>query len=229
MKERKKMNESFGKYIRKKREEAGLGIREIERITKGLIKAPYLSRIENGKEKPPGPGILTKLADLLKIDRDDIFSRAGKIPPELHEAYINEENVRYGYRTVKETGGKMSEPMASYGFDNIKPERAIVLENEFDRWIKILKNKYHPEQIILFGSYAKNRITSGSDIDLVIIKKTNKPFLERTKEVLLLIRPKVGVDILVYTPIEFKKLKMNRPFFRDEIVLKGEVIFERGK
>tara|TARA_B100000315_G_scaffold260807_1_gene325627 strand:+ start:19417 stop:20106 length:690 start_codon:yes stop_codon:yes gene_type:complete len=221
--------ESFGKYIRKKREEAGLGIREIERITKGLIKAPYLSRIENGKEKPPGPGILTKLADLLKIDRDDIFSRAGKIPPELHEAYINEENVRYGYRTVKESGGKMSEPLAPYGVSNLPVDRSLILEKELHRWVRILKENYHPEQIILFGSYAENRITSGSDIDLVIIKKTNKPFLERTKEVLLLIQPKVGVDILVYTPIEFKKLKMNRPFFRDEIVLKGEVIFERGK
>ena len=103
------------------------------------------------------------------------------------------------------------------------------MEKELHRWVRILKENYHPEQIILFGSYAENRITSGSDIDLVIIKKTNKPFLERTKEVLLLIQPKVGVDILVYTPIEFKKLKMNRPFFRDEIVLKGEVIFERGK
>jgi hypothetical protein len=35
-----------------------------------------------------------------------------------------------------------------------------------------------------------------SDLDLVIVKETKQRFLDRTKEVMQLLRPRVGVDIL---------------------------------
>ncbi|RME47878.1 MAG: nucleotidyltransferase domain-containing protein, partial [Caldilineae bacterium] len=53
-------------------------------------------------------------------------------------------------------------------------------------------------------------------------------FLERTKEVMQLLQPRVGVDILVYTPAEFERLARERAFVRDEIVGKGKVLYERG-
>jgi len=45
-----------------------------------------------------------------------------------------------------------------------------------------------------------------SDLDIAIIKQTNKPFYQRLREVALLCRPSVGVDFLVYTPEEFQRL-----------------------
>jgi hypothetical protein len=66
-----------------------------------------------------------------------------------------------------------------------------------------------------------------SDLDLVIIKDTQAPFLDRTRQILALLRPRVGVDILVYTPQEFQQLSQERPFVRQEIIQKGQVIYER--
>ena len=63
----------------------------------------------------------------------------------------------------------------------------------------------------------------------MIIKETERKFLDRTREVLQLLRPQVGVDILVYTPDEFDQLVQQRAFVRDEIVGKGKVLYERGK
>jgi hypothetical protein len=37
----------------------------------------------------------------------------------------------------------------------------------------------------------------------------------------------VGTDILVYTPQEFERLQHERAFFREEIVAKGIVLYER--
>jgi hypothetical protein len=51
--------------------------------------------------------------------------------------------------------------------------------------------------------------------------------LERTKQALKLIRPKVGVDLLIYTPEEFSQLTKERRFFREEIMAK-EKSYERG-
>jgi len=105
--------------------------------------------------------------------------------------------------------------------------RYTKIQTELSRWIGILKERYNPEKIILFGSFANGKIKEWSDVDLVIIKNIKKPFLERSKEVLLLLQPKVGVDILVYTPNEFKRLSETKLFFKEEILKKGKVIYER--
>jgi len=106
----------------------------------------------------------------------------------------------------------------------IDKERTLKLQTELRRYINVLKEKCKPEKILLFGSLANGKVGMWSDIDLVIIKSTEKPFLDRTKEVLLLLHPEVGMDILVYTPEEFEMLK-ERKFFKDEVLAKG-VIYE---
>jgi predicted nucleotidyltransferase len=67
-----------------------------------------------------------------------------------------------------------------------------------------------------------------SDIDLVVVKETDRRFLDRTKNVLQLLQPRVGVDVLVYTPQEFERLARERNFVRTEIRGKGRVLYERG-
>lgn len=49
-----------------------------------------------------------------------------------------------------------------------------------------------PERVIVFGSLARETVSEWSDLDLVIIKKTEKPFIQRSREVALLCRPTVG-------------------------------------
>lgn len=103
-------------------------------------------------------------------------------------------------------------------------QRALRLQSELERCINILKERYKPEKILLFGSLANGKIGKWSDIDLVIVKDTEKLFLDRIKEVLLLLHPMVGMDILVYTPEEFDEI-IRRGFFKKEILSKG-VIYE---
>jgi hypothetical protein len=53
---------------------------------------------------------------------------------------------------------------------------------------------------------------------LVIVEETELPFLQRSRQVRRLLRPKVGTDLLVYTPDEFEQMSRERLFFRDEIL-----------
>jgi len=106
-------------------------------------------------------------------------------------------------------------------------ERATKMQEELQRWTELLKAQYQPDKIILFGSFARQEISLWSDIDLIIVKRTKKKFLDRIKDVLLLLRPKVGIDILVYTPDEFNNLCGQRLFFKKEIEAKGVTIYER--
>jgi len=92
--------------------------------------------------------------------------------------------------------------------------------------------KYQPEKIILFGSAAAGKMHEDSDLDLVIIKKTNKRFYDRIGEVLHLLwaqrpTPGIGVDILVYTPTEFSQMCKDSYFVKDEVATKGKVLYEQ--
>jgi predicted nucleotidyltransferase len=107
--------------------------------------------------------------------------------------------------------------------------RRALLERELKRWLPLLIAHEQPDKIILFGSYCTDQVGEWSDLDLVIVKETQAAFLDRTRRVLELLKPQVGVDVLVYTPQEFEQLSRERAFVRQEIVAKGKVVYERGR
>jgi len=107
-------------------------------------------------------------------------------------------------------------------------ERQARLADALDHIMQELVRRYRPEKVILFGSMASERVSEWSDLDLVVIKDTPQPFLQRLKEVALLCRAPVGVDYLVYTPGEFDQMIADRnPFILQEVVAKGKVLYER--
>ena len=92
-----------------------------------------------------------------------------------------------------------------------------------------LRDGYRPIKVILFGSYAYGKPTEDSDIDLLILKDTDKSRTERFVEVKrILYDPKLGIIIspLIYTPEELEeRLKMGDDFV-EEILRRGIVVYE---
>ena len=87
---------------------------------------------------------------------------------------------------------------------------------------------YSPQKIILFGSYANGEPGEDSDIDLLIIKDTDKRPLERWMEVKRLVRDrsrKPSVSPLVYTRDEIEDRLAIKDFFIQEVMEKGEVLY----
>jgi len=97
--------------------------------------------------------------------------------------------------------------------------RKAILQQESDRITALLQHEYDPEAIVLFGSFAQDRVRENSDLDMVIIKRTEKPHEQRISEILALAKPAVPLDIFVYTPEEFEKLKKQEDFFITREVL----------
>lgn len=62
------------------------------------------------------------------------------------------------------------------------------------------------EEAFLFGSFATGEATAWSDVDLIVVKESSAPFVERPREFLHLFDLGVAFDILVYTPQEWATL-----------------------
>jgi transcriptional regulator with XRE-family HTH domain len=72
---------AFGNYIRRKREEAGIPLREFaQRIE---ISPAYWSRIEREMEKAPKNELMQRAAEVLRLDLDEVFIEASRLPPDM--------------------------------------------------------------------------------------------------------------------------------------------------
>ncbi len=104
------------------------------------------------------------------------------------------------------------------------------LYREFQREIKeIVKDLMacQPERIILFGSWARGDFNEGSDIDILVIKKTRARFLDRTESVLAMTRSSMDLEILVYTPEEFQNMQDRGNPFALEVLETGKIMYEK--
>lgn len=100
-----------------------------------------------------------------------------------------------------------------------------------DRLKRIVEDlkKYGPEKIILFGSAVSGSMDEYSDIDLIVIKNTDKDFITRLGEVITYVHFSLyPVDIFVYTRNEFENMKQSHNPFIEEVLKKGKVLYEKG-
>jgi len=113
---------------------------------------------------------------------------------------------------------------------SVKGERSRLAEltHELNRMVESIIREYNPLRIIVFGSVANGIVDEWSDVDLVVIKETDKPFYERLEEVVQIAQPNVAADILVYTPEEEERMKDNL-FFREEVLKRGRVIYDAAQ
>lgn len=108
---------------------------------------------------------------------------------------------------------------------------ATTLENPPDlkRLVNLIASEYKPEKIILFGSYGAGVAKEGSDIDLLIIKKTQERFVDRVVELMRLVRRRFGfaypIEPLVYTPEEWKAAEKINSTFTRTALSKGVVLY----
>jgi len=88
---------------------------------------------------------------------------------------------------------------------------------------------YEPECVYLVGSAARGEADELSDLDVIVIKRTNASFLDRLREVALLLPNGVGaVDVLVYTPDEFAAMRRDGNAFAETIVEEGRLLYGTG-
>jgi uncharacterized protein len=95
------------------------------------------------------------------------------------------------------------------------------------RTIDCIARGYAPEQIWLYGSFARGDFHQGSDLDLVIIKEVAQKFPDRIEDVLEFVPGGIAVEPLIYTHQEIKDmLAEGRPFL-EQVFSEGVLVYEQ--
>jgi predicted nucleotidyltransferase len=88
--------------------------------------------------------------------------------------------------------------------------------------------RYQIDRAILFGSVARGEASRHSDVDLILVQRTTKRFLERYEGLLYELNaalPEAAVEVLIYTPEELERMRERR--FIARALREGVVIYER--
>ena len=97
------------------------------------------------------------------------------------------------------------------------------------KMVKRIVKQFHPEQIILFGSYARGKAGKDSDVDLLVVMPVEGSRREKQLDVRVALHQfKVPLDIIVTTPEEFAWRKEIPGTIERPAVLEGRVLYARS-
>ena len=107
-------------------------------------------------------------------------------------------------------------------------EKGVIEEKIKEITDKIVR-EYQPEKIILFGSWAWGTPHENSDVDMFIIKESEKKRWEREYDLRMkLIGNKFPpMDLLIYTPEEMERRIRIEDFFIQDILKNGKLVYAR--
>ncbi|GAB4581407.1 MAG: nucleotidyltransferase domain-containing protein [Anaerolineales bacterium] len=86
--------------------------------------------------------------------------------------------------------------------------------------------KFFPEKIVLFGSYAHGTPTRDSDVDLLVIMPTQERPLRKAAEISASIEHPLPIDVIVKTPQEIETRLALGDTFISKIIQEGITVHE---
>ena len=93
--------------------------------------------------------------------------------------------------------------------------------------VKQIAEKFQPERIILFGSYAYGRPRPESDVDLLVVMETPLRNREQAAQIARAIDYHFGLDLLVRRPQQLAERLALGDFFLQEVIERGKVLYEQ--
>ena len=106
----------------------------------------------------------------------------------------------------------------------------MITEEKIRNILEAIVRTYHPDKVIIFGSWARGEMGERSDLDLMVISDREKhlPRYKRgLKTRLALPEPEVATDILFYTHEEVERWKEVRLSFVATVLREGKVVYEQ--
>ena len=105
-------------------------------------------------------------------------------------------------------------------------KRKRIPQEAIDQVVEQIVEKFKPQKIILFGSYARGDPRPESDVDLLVVMKTSKKASKKSLEIRRHLGVMFGLDLVVYTSKRLKERVDMGTWFVKDILKDGKVLYE---
>ncbi|MCX7855269.1 MAG: nucleotidyltransferase domain-containing protein [Anaerolineae bacterium] len=106
--------------------------------------------------------------------------------------------------------------------------RRLVFMREIRAVARQIAERFRPEKIILFGSYAAGTPGPDSDVDLLVVMETPLSPRQQAVEIVRAIDYHFGLDLIVRTPAQMAERLALGDFFLQEVIETGRVLYARS-
>jgi predicted nucleotidyltransferase len=93
------------------------------------------------------------------------------------------------------------------------------------RFARQIAARFHPDKIVLFGSYAYGKPHAESDVDLLVIMPA-RDVVSQAIRIDLAFEPPFSLDLMVRTPKQIERGLREDDWFLREVMEKGKVLYE---
>lgn len=106
----------------------------------------------------------------------------------------------------------------------------MIPQQTIDEMSRKIVERFHPERIILFGSYARGEATENSDIDLLVVFKTPARRGKRAAPIIRMLAEEydLPVDVIVRSPEGLNQWKNTPNSFARQVITRGVTLYEKA-
>jgi predicted nucleotidyltransferase len=94
------------------------------------------------------------------------------------------------------------------------------------RFARQVAERFHPDKIILFGSYAYGQPDADSDVDILVVMPARNE-LDQAVRIRLAVEAPFAVDLLVRTPKNLAWRLKEGDWFLREVMARGKVLYAK--
>jgi len=95
--------------------------------------------------------------------------------------------------------------------------------------VKRIADQFHPDKIVLFGSYAYGKPKPWSDVDLLLVMDTPLTPNKQRRAISEFLYPKpFSIDIVIWSASELQERIDEGDWFLQEAVERGKVLYEKA-
>jgi predicted nucleotidyltransferase len=102
----------------------------------------------------------------------------------------------------------------------------MITRRQIEELSNRIAKRFHPEKIVLFGSYASGQPTEDSDVDLLVVMPFSGRSVDQAVQMRMESRPSFPVDFIVRTPETVSERLRLGDTFISGILNAGKVLYE---
>lgn len=104
--------------------------------------------------------------------------------------------------------------------------KTTVTLKDIQKIVQQIVEHFHPQRVILFGSYAYGQPTEGSDVDLLVVMETDEKSLHAAARIAASVDHPFPLDIIVRRPLDLEAYLAEKNVFETQVITRRITLYE---